>query len=422
VSVRGLVPRLPRRAWVVLGGDILSAVGSGMTMPFFIVYLHRVRGLGLGVAGLVLATVAFASFAGNVIGGSLSDRVGSRRALMVGLGAGTAGAAWFAFVQVPVAAFAAAAVIGLGASIAWPAADALLASAVAESQRSGVFAVRHATMNAGFGLGAVAAVGIVDFGSPRSFEVLYLVDAATFLAFLPLLAALRGVGDRPEPADGSEGGYRVVFADRTFVAVWLLTALLVVVGYSQYEAALPPYATSTGRISAHALGLVFAANVFAVAVLQLVVLRFLSGRRRTSALIVASLALGCAWCLAIAAAHVGGGGAVVGFAAAMAVLALFETLLSPVLAPIVNDLAPERLRGRYNGSFVLAYTTGFSIGPVLAGIGLSLGDGTPYFVLLVGGSLLAAAGGLALRRRLPVHVDLVEPSVAEPVEPQPEVA
>src|SRR5712691_2359513 len=253
-----LVPRLPTQAWIVLGGDMLSAVGSGMTMPFFIVYLNRVRGLDLVVAGLALSTIAVASFAGNVIGGSLVDRAGPRRALMVGLAAGTAGASWFAFVHSAPAAFGAAAVIGLGASIAWPAADALLASAVDKSERSGAFALRYATMNLGFGIGAVAATGIVDLGSPRSFELLYLIDAATFLAFVPLLAALRGVGDRVVPEDSAaSGGYRAVLADRTFLAVWAMTALLVVIGYAQYEAAVPPYATGTGAISAQALAVVF---------------------------------------------------------------------------------------------------------------------------------------------------------------------
>lgn len=239
---------------------------------------------------------------------------------------------------------------------------------------------------------------------------------------MPLLAALRGVGERVAPEDGSRGGYRVVLADRTFLAVWVMTALLVVVGYAQYEAAVPPYATGTGGISAHALAPVFAANTFSIALLQLVVLRLLAGRRRTTALVLASVVLGCAWCVAIAAAHAGGGSAaVVGFACAMAVLALFETLLSPVLAPIVNDLAPAGLRGRYNGTFVLAYTTGFAVGPALAGAGLGIGDGTPYFVLLVIGSIAAAIGGLALRRRLPAHLDLVGPAHAKAPTLSPEV-
>jgi hypothetical protein len=40
-----LVPALPRSAWVVLGGDFASAVGSGLTLPFLFVYAHQVHGL-----------------------------------------------------------------------------------------------------------------------------------------------------------------------------------------------------------------------------------------------------------------------------------------------------------------------------------------------------------------------------------------
>jgi len=39
----GLLPSLPRQAWVVLGGDFISAVGSGLTLPFLFIYAHRVR-------------------------------------------------------------------------------------------------------------------------------------------------------------------------------------------------------------------------------------------------------------------------------------------------------------------------------------------------------------------------------------------
>src|SRR5690349_15256931 len=80
-----VVPRLSPRAWLVLGGDALSAVGSGLTLPFFLIYLHRVRGIELGVAGLILATVAVAGLAGNPAGGWLADRVGPRRAVVAGL-------------------------------------------------------------------------------------------------------------------------------------------------------------------------------------------------------------------------------------------------------------------------------------------------------------------------------------------------
>ena len=54
---QGLVPALPRPAWVVLAGGFVSAVGSGLTLPFLFIYADRVRGLTDGVAGLVVATL-----------------------------------------------------------------------------------------------------------------------------------------------------------------------------------------------------------------------------------------------------------------------------------------------------------------------------------------------------------------------------
>jgi hypothetical protein len=74
--------------------------------------------------------------------------------------------------------FAAAALIGLGASIAWPSADALLATIVDERDRSPAFALRHGTMSLGFGLGAVEAAGSSSstrYAASRSSHV----DAAT---------------------------------------------------------------------------------------------------------------------------------------------------------------------------------------------------------------------------------------------------
>ena len=56
----GLIPELPRQAWVVLGGDFASAVGSGLTLPLLFIYAHRVRHLSDGAAGLVVATIALA--------------------------------------------------------------------------------------------------------------------------------------------------------------------------------------------------------------------------------------------------------------------------------------------------------------------------------------------------------------------------
>ena len=106
-SVPPRVPGLSKSAWTVLAGDALSAVGTGLTLPFLFVYLHRVRGIGVAPAELALSTFAVASVFGNVVGGWLSDRISARNSLVVGLSLAAVGSLALTLVRRPVDAFAA---------------------------------------------------------------------------------------------------------------------------------------------------------------------------------------------------------------------------------------------------------------------------------------------------------------------------
>ena len=135
-------------------------------------------------------------------------------------------------------------------------------------------------MNAGLGLGALGAAAVVSVTHPGSFTAVYLADAASFLAFVPVLARLRSPRRSP-PADLSRrqrppASYWQVLRDRAFVRVWVLTALMVTVGFGQFQASFAGFATRPGGISPHGLGLAFAADMLTVMVIQLFVLRWLA--------------------------------------------------------------------------------------------------------------------------------------------------
>src|SRR5581483_6672058 len=83
--VRSLNPQLPRAVWVTEIGGAVNAVGSGMIMPFNLIYLHNVRGISLAVAGAALAVAAASSFASGLAAGSIVDRIGGRNTLVAGL-------------------------------------------------------------------------------------------------------------------------------------------------------------------------------------------------------------------------------------------------------------------------------------------------------------------------------------------------
>ena len=397
----GLIPRLPRAAVTILAGDALSALGSGMSMPFMLVYLHQVRGIDMATAGLALSTIALASFVGNPLGGTLTDRFSARTALLNGLMFSAAGAATLGWVTGAPIAFLAAALLGLGNSIAWPAFDALLATVVEPEQRSAAFALRHATLNAGIAVGAVAAGLIVDVARPSTFQIIYLIDAATFLLFVPVLklipATRTGV-----PEARADGGYRTVLRDKLLLSIVGLSALVVTVGFSQYHAAFPGWATRDRGIPVSALGICFAANAATVVLTQLPVLRALTGHRRTTAVSLACAGWAAAWLVALVAGHSGSGWfAITGFVATMVMFGIAETALAPTLTAIVNDLAPGHLRGRYNAVSALGWTTGFFVGPAISGFAFQTQHGTTLMILLIVTSLAGVLWATALGRRLP---------------------
>jgi MFS family permease len=407
----GLIPRFPAAVWTVLVGDAVSAFGQGMSLPFLVIYLHDVRGIDLSTAGLVLSTVALVSFIGNPVGGWLSDPLGPRTTLMFSLACCAVGVAMFAPVTSAPPAFVAGGLLGLGNAVAWPAFDALLAEVAGPSRRSAAFSLRHATMNAGLALGAVVAGLIIDTAHPGSFQLVYVVDAVTFVLFIPLLMTIparRGVRS-PTAPDGN-GGYRAVLADRRFLSVVALSALIVTVGVSQYHAAFPVWATRNGGIPVSALGACYAANALTVILGQLPMLRAVTGRRRTTAVSIACVAWAISWGSAlIFGSAVNGWLATVGFICTMVVFGVGETALAPTLAAMVNDLAPDDLRGRYNGVSALGWTTGFFLGPAISGMALDANAGTALLIVLSAACLASAWWASALGRQLPESANHIAP-------------
>jgi hypothetical protein len=74
---------------------------------------------------------------------------------------------------------------------------------------------------------------------------------------------------------------------------------------------------------------------------------------------------------------------------------------------IVNALAPDDLRGRYNGAIAMAWTTGFLTGPIAAGVALGAGAGGALFLTLTAAAVLAAVGSVGLARHLPPGIDVI---------------
>ena len=413
--IGALRPGLPRPVWTLIAGATLSALGNGLVAPFLAIYLHSVRGVPIVVVGSILAVEAVGGLGVTLAGGGLTDRFGARRISILGLGLQAAGAAVFAAsVNIPLAVLGAF-LVGAGNGLFYPGTFTLLARLTTPAQRTAAASLRYAGINLGMGLGAVIAGLLVSVSQPLTFVGIFLADAASFLGFLVLLAlwvpegarAVAGPSPSEPPPDAGRGGYRAVWAHRTFRLVLLIQALMVMGGYAQLSGAIPLDAKAILGISTRAIGLAFAANTVLIVIAQLPLAGLIPGHRRSRVLAASALV----WTLAFA---IGAGAAALrphGLAAALALGAVYvtfgvgECLLSASLAPLAMDLAPERGRGRYMAALSLPWGAGMLVGPALGTLIIGSPARALFWPLLLANALLVAAMSWRLGRRLPGAVD-----------------
>ena len=397
----GLDP-LVKRLFVGIG---LSALGSGLTMPFLYVYLAEVRGIPTSTVGLIFAWMGLLGFLGSPIGGTMIDRFGPRPVMLVGLTAEAAGVASLAFVENTAHAVAVASFITLGTVGLYPAATALLTRLVPEGRREKVYGFQFMLLNAGIGIGGVVSAMLIHVADPSSFQRLYFLVALSYRAYIAVVFSLpRGTGamsrEAAEREVGPQPGWGVVLRDRTLLRVTAISVLVITFGYAQFEAGFSAYAVSVADIPARALGWAFGANTAAIVLGQLVTLRLIKGRRRTTMLALCAMVWSVSWAVIAGSNAVGGWAAVALVVVGMGMFGLGETLWAPLAPAIINDLAAEELRGRYNALQGMTWTVAMIIGPALSGLLIGNDLANVWVACTVGGTAVAAVLFLRLRRHL----------------------
>lgn len=395
----------------ILLGMALSALGSGLTMPLLIIYLGQVRGLGSTVAGLVLAYTAVASLIVFPVVGWASDRFGPKPVLLAGLLVEAVGVAMIGLVDSTPKAFAVASIVALGGAMAWPSQSAFLGRVTTADQRQRVFGIQFMLLNLGLGLGGLVSALLVSVTDVRTFQWLYLADACTYLLYVAvLLLFLRGVGVGPADTNESEeavsaGGFREVLQDRILRRVLVLAIVLLMSGYGALEVGTPIFIAVINDLDISWIGVSYAINTFTIVLAQLVVIRVIRGRSRSYLMLAVAMVWALSWVLTGSSLLVPQGVALVLLLVASGVFALGETMWAPVAPALVNDLAPEHLRGRYNSTTSLVWSISGILGPGLAGLMLGAGLDWQWILLLLVGCAIAGVMAIGLHRVLTPALD-----------------
>lgn len=407
-------------------GNALSAFGNGFTVPYLFLYVARVRDLGASTAGVVLAVFALAALVALPFTGRIIDRRGPLPVVVVGAAAAAAGSAGMGLASTEALVVAAAALLGTGISVIQPALATLIVWCSSPATRSRAFATQFFLNNLGLGVGGLLGGLIVDISRAGSFLVLFGIEAVMFLVLGAAVASVRpakaagagaGYGETVPAAGRGGSGLRVLFRDRSMVGLCVLGFVLFFACYGQFESGLSAFAVDVARISPATLGVALAANTAVIVLAQFVVLRLVERRRRSRVIALVGLIWTLAWVAAGASGLLHGrhAWAVAAIISTYALFGLGEAMLSPTVAPLVADLAPRGLIGRYNSAFALVKQLALAVGPAVGGLMAGAGAYTAYIAMLIVCSLGISVLALRLGRRLTPEQDSPLRAAAPPV-------
>jgi MFS family permease len=330
--------------------------------------------------------------------GALLDRYSAKAIVVAGSLASAFGYAGLAFVDLPWQAFACSIVSGAGIGLAGTANRALIVTLVEREQRAASFALARVAGNFGLGLGATVAGFLVASAQQlSSFQTLYVFDAITYVGFAVIVRVAVPI-PRPTtvaPTNVTKAGFRAVARDRLFLTVIGANIVLVVVGHVFFSNILSPFAKAHTPVGPAAIGIVFLVNTAFVVIAQIPAVRIVARLRRAHAFALAS-ALFAVGLLAVLPAtltdaELPAASLLVGVGI---VLAIGECVHIIVLGPLVADMAPPHLLGRYLSVFGLVFPISLALGPAIGGFLLQTSPDTVWW----GGALAAALAGVVLLR------------------------
>jgi MFS family permease len=390
----------------------LGCVGGGLTLSLYVVYLHNVRHFSVTFATLLLAGTAIVGLTLSPLSGTLVDRFGPLRVIfpcsMVQAGA----LVLWSFARHAPQVIVASLLLTIFGGGAWGPMSTLLSRLVPEEQRQRAFGINFMLLNLGIGFGGLISASIVDLHHPFSFTVLYLLDAAVSvgvgLLYLTLWSHGQAIKEHHDDPATRDEGWRDVIKDRRLIYFMVASLVMIIGGYGSQEAGFSLFVVNNLHLSVHVIGVIFFFNTTTIVCAQLLILNRIQGRSRTRVMALAALLWFGFWMIMFVSLHLPPLMAVISLCFGMAVFAVGETMMSPIGAALVNDLAPEHLRGRYNSVQGLVWGFSSTLAPAITAFFFAVHWGN-YWPLFIGlASLTGSFLMLRVRRTLSTREDGTE--------------
>jgi len=385
----------PHTFWMVVAVNFIERLGTSLLLPFFALYATSRFNVGMETVGALFALWTAASFLGSFPGGALSDRLGRKGMIMLGLVATSLSHLALGLVNTLTLFFVFGFVAGIFTDVSSPAYQAMVADLLPEKKRPQGYGI----LRVAFNLSAAIGPALGGFIATRSYLALFIIAAAVSLAaavvvFIAIPETKPQVQEEAEEETVGEsfGGYLRILRDGPFM-LFSLVSTLAWLAYINLSTTLGVYLRNAHGTSDAGYVWLLSLNAALVVLFQFPITRRLEKRPPMVMMACGAIMLGVGF------AMYGFTSAYALFLLAVLIITVGEMVMMPISNALVVKFAPEDMRGRYSFMYNISWGIAYAAGPWLAGT--ILDNANPDWLWYACGllCLVSAVGFLTLQGR-----------------------
>ena len=364
----------------------LGELGSSAMLPFIVIWAHRYAGLAGAAAGVLFIVQAAGEFGAGLAGGTLADRFGHRRLLLISTAGMALGYGLLAIAKAPAAAITLFLLAGIFESAFHPTIGALVGDISGEEQLHHAFAVVRTGANAGRIAGPLIGAAAALVSLPLVFAAAGGLLAGALLAGLALIprdAPSQPGGPGPEIPPGT---LRALVTDRR-LAVLVLAGGLLSITFAWWEADGLVLVRQQHPLSTTAYAVLFTIAAAAIVAFQIPVTRRTARAPAGPVMLTGAVLQGTGLAVLVLARH--------GYPVlviAVLLMATGEMIYAPTISAFVTTRAGRHRRASYQAALSITEDIGTAIGPIS---GLALAAATSAAAVWATGAILSALAGTA---------------------------
>ncbi|EGQ4442878.1 MFS transporter [Staphylococcus pseudintermedius] len=375
---------MPKEIWWLVIGMAINITGASFLWPLNTIYMNEELDKSLSTAGLVLMVNSFGMIVGNLLGGTLFDKLGGYRTIMLGTIVSLCatillnffhGWPWYAIWLI---------MLGFGGGMIIPAIYAMAGAVWPQGGRQ-TFNAIYLAQNIGVALGA--ALG--GFVAELSFNYIFMANLAMYVIFF-FIALFQFNMDYQATVKHQETLENVAHIQnkKHFTALILLCVMFALcwIAYVQWQTTIASFTQSIG-ISMSQYSLLWTVNGVLILVGQpliLPIIHLIKGQLKKQLYIGLVVFILSFFVTSFATSFSI-------FVVGMVIMTFAEMFVWPAVPTIANNLAPKGREGVYQGVVNSASTVGKAFGPLVGGILVDVFNMQIMFLSMIGLLVIAMA-------------------------------